>query len=107
MNETLLIDVIEKQFADKINANKICVMGNSGGGTATAYTAALEDRIVVEISIFFCCRIFLNNGCFRHIFAVYFYELGCQQRLALLYPHAVFRHSADTGGAAQVRQAVP
>lgn len=44
-----LIDVIEKHFADKVNINKICLMGNSGGGTATAYTAALEDRIALAM----------------------------------------------------------
>ena len=44
-----LIDVIEKYFADKVNINKICLMGNSGGGTATAYTAALEDRLALAM----------------------------------------------------------
>jgi hypothetical protein len=40
-----LIDVLETEFADKIDLNCICLMGNSGGGTATAYTAALERRL--------------------------------------------------------------
>ncbi|MBQ9940470.1 MAG: hypothetical protein IJO74_02905 [Clostridia bacterium] len=40
-----LIDVIETSFEDKVDINCICCMGNSGGGTATAYTAALDDRI--------------------------------------------------------------
>lgn len=44
-----LIDVIESDFADKVDANCISIMGNSGGGTATAYTAALEDRIVLAM----------------------------------------------------------
>ena len=44
-----LVDVIEKHFADRVNINKICCMGNSGGGTATAYAAALEDRIVLAM----------------------------------------------------------
>ncbi len=40
-----LIDVLENHFADKVDLENICCMGNSGGGTATAYIAALEDRI--------------------------------------------------------------
>lgn len=44
-----LIDVIESDFSHLINTKKICCMGNSGGGTATAYLAALEDRIVLAM----------------------------------------------------------
>ncbi len=44
-----LIDVLEESFADKVDVKTICCMGNSGGGTATAYTAALEDRIVLAM----------------------------------------------------------
>ena len=40
-----LIDVIEKDFADRVDIHSICLMGNSGGGTATAYTAVFEDRL--------------------------------------------------------------
>ncbi len=38
------IDVITKNF-DFVDENAIACMGNSGGGTATIYTAALETRI--------------------------------------------------------------
>jgi len=44
-----LIDVLEADFSDKVDASKICCMGNSGGGTATAYIAALEDRVVLAM----------------------------------------------------------
>lgn len=40
-----LIDVLEKHFADKVDLDNLCCMGNSGGGTTTTYAAALEDRI--------------------------------------------------------------
>ncbi len=40
-----LIDLLEESFADRVDTSCICCMGNSGGGTATAYVAALEDRI--------------------------------------------------------------
>lgn len=39
------IDTLEKQFAHLVDTDRISCMGNSGGGTATAYAAALEDRI--------------------------------------------------------------
>lgn len=44
-----LIDVLESDFSDKVDVNCISLLGNSGGGTATAYTAALEDRIVLAV----------------------------------------------------------
>ena len=44
-----LIDVVEKYFSEKVDTGKICCMGNSGGGTATAYIAALEDRIALAM----------------------------------------------------------
>ena len=40
-----LIDLLEESFSDRVDTDCICCMGNSGGGTATAYVAALEDRI--------------------------------------------------------------
>ena len=39
------IDAIENHFSDIINTNEIYLMGNSGGGTATYYAAAIETRI--------------------------------------------------------------
>ena len=44
-----LIDVIESEFSNLLDTKKICCMGNSGGGTATAYLAALEDRIILAM----------------------------------------------------------
>lgn len=43
------IDILEKYFADIVDAKKILCMGNSGGGTATVYAAAMEDRIRIAI----------------------------------------------------------
>jgi hypothetical protein len=39
-----VIDMIEKHF-DMIDKNRIAVMGSSGGGTATIYSAAIDERI--------------------------------------------------------------
>ena len=44
-----LIDVLLESFTDKVDTSCISLMGNSGGGTATAYTAALEDRLVLAM----------------------------------------------------------
>ena len=50
-----LIDVLEAQFADVCNTERIWCCGNSGGGTATFYAAALETRIKGAIpSCAFC-----------------------------------------------------
>lgn len=40
-----LIDVIENEFSEILDTEKIYCMGNSGGGTATFYATALEKRI--------------------------------------------------------------
>ncbi len=44
-----LIDVLEDKFNEIINTDAIYCMGNSGGGTATFYAAALEKRIKAAI----------------------------------------------------------
>ena len=43
------IDALEKNFADLVDLDKLLLMGNSGGGTATAYTAVFEDRIKIAV----------------------------------------------------------
>lgn len=43
------IDVLENEFSDYIDKSKIMCMGNSGGGTATFYSASLEERIKVAV----------------------------------------------------------
>ncbi len=40
-----VIDAVEANFSDVIDTDCISLMGNSGGGTATYYTACLEPRI--------------------------------------------------------------
>jgi dienelactone hydrolase len=40
-----LIDVLERHFPHLLDIDAVCCMGHSGGGTATAYTAALESRL--------------------------------------------------------------
>lgn len=40
-----LLDVIEKHMADFVDLENLTLMGNSGGGTATYYSACIEKRI--------------------------------------------------------------
>lgn len=61
-----LIDVLEQQFADKLDLENIGCMGNSGGGTATAYIAALEDRIVVAVPSCAMCTYKDSIGAMTH-----------------------------------------
>lgn len=54
------IDVVENHFTEFCDTDRIYCMGNSGGGTATIYAGALEDRIKAVIpSCAFCT--FLNS----------------------------------------------
>ena len=44
-----MIDILTKYFAEYIDPEKIICMGNSGGGTATFYAAALDERISLAV----------------------------------------------------------
>lgn len=44
-----LIDVLEEHFSDSVDTDSVYCMGNSGGGTATFYSAALDKRIKAAI----------------------------------------------------------
>ncbi len=61
-----LIDVIEEKFSDIMDTDKICCMGNSGGGTATAYLCALEDRIKLSMPSCAVCTYKDSIGAMYH-----------------------------------------
>ena len=42
-----ILDVLERDFADKVDMSSVVCTGNSGGGTATWYLACMEKRITV------------------------------------------------------------
>lgn len=44
-----LIDVIENHLTDFTDAEKIILMGNSGGGTATFYASCIDERIALSM----------------------------------------------------------
>jgi len=66
-----LIDVLEESFADKMDLTCISCMGNSGGGTATAYIAALEDRIVLAMPSCAVCTYKDSIGAMPHCICNY------------------------------------
>lgn len=77
-----LIDVLETEFADRVDVSKICCMGNSGGGTATAYIAALEDRVVLAMPSCAMCTYRDSIGAMSHCTCNYvphiaeFFDMG-------------------------------
>jgi len=61
-----LIDVLQAHFSDRMDTSCISLMGNSGGGTATAYTAALEDRLVLVMPSCAMCAFDASIGAKKH-----------------------------------------
>ena len=85
-----LIDLLESDFADKVDVTKICLMGNSGGGTATAYSAALEDRLVLAAPSCAMCTYRDSIGAMPHCACNFvphiaeYFDMG--DLLAMSYP---------------------
>ena len=61
-----LIDVLQSEFSDCMDTNTICCMGNSGGGTATLYAAALEPRIRLALVSCAMCTYKDSIGAMNH-----------------------------------------
>ena len=85
-----LIDVLEESFSDRIDVNIICCMGNSGGGTATTYVAALEDRIKLAMPSCAMCTYKDSIGAMSHCACNYIpsialhFDMG--DLMAMAYP---------------------
>ena len=85
-----LIDVLEGEFSDIVDINNICCMGNSGGGTATAYAAALEDRIKLAMPSCAMCTYRDSIGAMWHCTCNFvphiaeYFDMG--DLLAMAYP---------------------
>ena len=60
------IDALEEFFSDLVDLNKILLMGNSGGGTATTYTAIFEKRIKIAIPSCAVCDWEYSIGMMAH-----------------------------------------
>lgn len=85
-----LIDLLEESFSDRLDIDTICCMGNSGGGTTTVYSAALEDRIKLAMPSCAMCTYKASIGAMPHCacnFVPYiasFFDMG--DLMAMAYP---------------------
>ncbi|MBQ8759019.1 MAG: hypothetical protein IJZ20_04920 [Clostridia bacterium] len=85
-----LIDVLEENFSELVDTKNIVLMGNSGGGTATAYAAALEDRITLAMPSCAVCTYADSIGTIHHCHCNYvpriaeFFDMG--DLIAMSYP---------------------
>ena len=71
-----MIDLAETYFADKVDVDAVCLVGNSGGGTATAYAAALEDRIKLAMPSCAVCTFKDSIGDMHHCSCNYVPRMG-------------------------------
>lgn len=71
-----LIDVLEKEFRDKLNLNNIICTGNSGGGTTTFYAACMDERIKTAIPSCSFCSYYDSIVSIRHCACNYIPNAG-------------------------------
>lgn len=64
------IDMMEKHFP-MIDMDKICIMGNSGGGTTSIYAAALDQRIAAAMPSCALCGYYASVGARQHCWCNY------------------------------------
>ena len=62
------IDVLCARFTDYIDPEKILCLGNSGGGTATIYASAMDDRIRISVPSCAVCTYADSIGAMLHYF---------------------------------------
>lgn len=85
-----LIDVLEQHFSSYVDLDKICCTGLSGGGTATIYAAALEDRIKVAVPVCAMASFAGSIGAMNHCVCNYvphiaeFFDMS--DLMAMAYP---------------------
>lgn len=60
------IDVLSTHFTDEVDINRILCLGNSGGGTATIYAAALDERIRIAVPSCAVCTYADSIGAMAH-----------------------------------------
>ena len=105
-----LIDVIETEFKDTVDTTKICCMGNSGGGTATAYIAALEDRIVLAMPSCAMCTYKDSIGAMNHCSCNYVPNIAryfdMNDLMAMACPKYFVQVSGAEDGIFPIKQAV-
>lgn len=87
-----LIDVLKAHFSDRVDTDCIGLMGNSGGGTATAYAAALENRLALAMPSCAMCTYAQSIGAMMHCTCNYvpriaeFFDMGDLMAMASPMP---------------------
>ena len=77
-----LIDVLKENFGSIADTERIMCMGNSGGGTATIYASALDERIKISVPSCAIARYADSIGAMRHCECNYvpkiaqYYDMG-------------------------------
>lgn len=98
-----LIDVLKASFADRADVECISLMGNSGGGTATAYAAALEDRLALAMPSCALCAFTASIGAKYHCSCNYvpriaeYFDMGDILAMAAPKPYIQVSGVEDTG----------
>lgn len=94
-----LIDVLEENFADVLDLTNICCMGNSGGGTATAYVSTLEDRIKLAMPSCAMCTFKDSIGAMQHCTCNYVPSIAqyfdMDDFMAMAYPKYYIQVNGD------------
>ena len=98
-----LVDVLKDSFSDRVDTSCICLMGNSGGGTATAYAAALEDRLSLAMPSCAMCAFTASIGTKYHCSCNYvphiaeYFDMGDLMAMAAPMPFVQVSGVEDTG----------
>ena len=61
-----LIDALGEFFSDIVDVEKVICLGNSGGGTATVYATAVDERIKIGVPSCAVCRYADSIGAMLH-----------------------------------------
>ena len=61
-----LIDALDEYVPDIVDVNKVMCLGNSGGGTATIYATAMDERIKIGVPSCAVCRYADSIGAMLH-----------------------------------------
>ena len=97
-----LIDVLKAEFADRMDTDCISLMGNSGGGTATAYAAALEPRLALAMPSCAMCAFTASIGAVAHCTCNYvphiaeYFDMGDLMAMACPMPFVQVSGVHDT-----------
>jgi cephalosporin-C deacetylase-like acetyl esterase len=95
-----LIDVLEMSFSDKLDLSRLSCMGNSGGGTVTAYLGALEDRLKLVMPSCAMCQFSQSIAAMQHCTCNYvpniakFFDMG--DLMAMACPKYFVQVSGET-----------